>query len=177
MLDAGTGTGEVVKLLLERANPGEVVAVDQCKGMLRQARKKIEDPRVRFDIADIRGLLYPDRRFDVVVCAWSLETLAQPEIAVAEFLRVIKDDGYVIYACASAPADGLEQFYAALVERLTHASLGWRFLTKEERPYHDCAHSGLPTFAHGLATVVVLRKCCTVTAPVLPCLEYTAAVP
>lgn len=137
MLDAGTGTGEVVKLLLERANPGEVVAVDQSKGMLRQARKKIKDRRVCFDIADSRGLLYPDRRFDVVVCAWTLETLAQPEIAVVEFLRV----------------------------------------TKEERPYHDCAHSGLTTFAHGLATVVVLRKCCTVTAPVLPCLEYTAAVP
>jgi geranylgeranyl reductase family protein len=177
VLDAGTGTGEVVKLLLERANPGEIIAVDQSKGMLRQARKKIQDPRVTFAEADVRHLPYPDRRFDVAVCAWTLEMLVQPQIAVAELLRVIKDDGYVIYAFASAPAAGLERFYAALLERLMHASLRWRFLSKDDRPYHDCAHSSLATFAHGLSTVVVLRKCCTVAAPVLPCLDPAGAVP
>jgi hypothetical protein len=75
------------------------------------------------------------------------------------------------YAFASAPAEGLEPFYANLIERLVHRSLHWRFLTQEERPYHDCPHSSIATFAQGLSTVVVLRKCCTVAAPVLPCLE------
>ena len=110
------------------------------------------------------------------VACWTLETLAQPRVAVAELLRVIKNDGYVIYAFASAPAEGLEHFYATLLERLFHTSLRWRFLTRDERPYHDCEHSRLTTFAHGLSTVVVLRKCCTVAAPVLPCLEQAVAV-
>lgn len=171
VLDAGTGTGEVIQLLLERANPAEVMGVDSSKGMLRQAEKKIQDPRVTFSVADIRHLPDADQRFDVAVCAWTLETLAQPQVAVEELLRVIKDDGYVIYAFASAPAEGLEQFYATLIERLVHRSLYSRFLTQEERPYHDCPNSSLTTFAHGLSTVVVLRKCCTVAASVLPCLE------
>jgi geranylgeranyl reductase family protein len=171
VLDAGTGTGEVIQLLLERAHPAEVMGVDVSKGMLRQAQKKIRDPRVTFSVADIRHLPDPDRCFDVAVCAWTLQTLDQPQVAVEELLRVIKDDGYVIYAFASAPVEGLEQFYANLIERLVHRRLGWRFLTREERPYHDCPHSSLATFAHGLSTVVVLRKCCTVAAPVLPCVE------
>ncbi len=60
---------------------------------------------------------------------------------------IVARDGYVIYAFASAPAEGMEQFYANLIERLVHRSLCWRFLTKEERPYHDCAHSSLATVA------------------------------
>lgn len=168
VLDAGTGTGAVVQLLLERTHPAELIGVDLSKGMLREARKKIQDPRVTFSRADICHLPYPDRRFDVAVCAWTLETLAEPRAAVEELLRVIKDDGYVIYVFASAPAEGIEHVYGTLVEWLWHDRLRWRLLTKDERPYHDCPHSSLTTFAHGLSTVVVLRKCCTVAAPVLP---------
>lgn len=168
VLDAGTGTGEAIRLLLDRANPAEVVGVDVSKGMLHEAKKKIRDARVTFSVADIRHLPYPDRRFDVAVCTWTLETLADPAAAVEELLRVIRDDGYVIYAFASAPAGGIEQFYASLVERLSHGSLRWRFLTADERPYHNCERSSLATFARGLSTVVVLRKCCTVAAPALP---------
>ena len=149
--------------------PAEVIGVDLSKGMLREASKKLQDPRVTFAMADICHLPYPDRRFDVAVCAWTLETLAEPRVAVEELLRVIKDDGYVIYVFASAPAEGIEHVYATLVEWLWHDRLRWRLLTRDERPYHDCPHSSLVTFAHGLSTVVVLRKCCTVTAPVLPC--------
>ncbi len=176
VLDAGTGTGEVVRLLLERARPAEVVGLDISKGMLREARKKIQDPRVTFSVADIRHLPYPDRRFDVAVVAWSLEALADPAAAVEELLRVIKDDGHVIYAFASAPAERLERVYASLLERLSRGSLRGRFLTPAERPYHDCPQSSLATFARGLATVVVLRKCCTVTPRALPARAGTGVI-
>ncbi|MFQ5829572.1 MAG: geranylgeranyl reductase family protein [Candidatus Methylomirabilia bacterium] len=179
VLDAGTGTGEAIRLLLNRAGPAEVVGVDLSKGMLREAKKKIQDAHVTFSVADILHLPYPDRRFDVAVCAWTLETLTDQRAAVEELLRVIRDDGYVIYAFASAPPEGIEQFYASLVERLFQGSLRWRLLSRDERPYHDCEHSSLATFAHGLSTVVVLRKCCAVKAPVVPqpvCAEAAGAV-
>ncbi len=44
VLDAGTGTGEAVRLVLERANPVRVVAVDVSRGMLRAARKRSRTP-------------------------------------------------------------------------------------------------------------------------------------
>lgn len=176
VLDAGTRTGEVVRLLLERARPAEVVGLDASKGMLREARKKVRDARVTFSVAEMRHLPYPDRRFDVAVSAWSLETLDDPAAAVAELLRVIKDDGYVIYAFASAPTGRLDRFCASLLERLARGSLRGRFLTSEERPYHDCPQSSLTTFARGLSAVVVLRKCCTVTPRALPARAGSGAI-
>ncbi len=170
VLDAGTGTGVAVEKLLAAARPGSVVGVDLSKGMLRIARRKVKDPRVAFEVQDITRLPYPDRSFDVVLSTWSLETLRDPRQAVREFLRVITDDGYVISAFSSRPAAGLDRAYASLLERAYQGSLRWHLLGKEERPYHDCPHSSLTTFARGLATVVVLRKCCSVDAPDSPCL-------
>lgn len=88
VLDAGTGTGEAVRLLLASTNPGRVVGVDISKGMLREARKKIADPRVTWAQQDATKLPFPDRSFDVVISTWMLETLADPRRAVREFLRL-----------------------------------------------------------------------------------------
>jgi len=170
VLDAGTGTGEAVRLLLQRANPGRVVGVDVSKGMLRAARKRIADRRVRWELEDITKLPYPDQSFDVALCTWTLETLADPRQAVQELLRVIADDGFVIYAFSSRPAGGVERLYGRLLEEWSAGTLRGRFLSAAERPYHSCEHSRLMTFARGLATVVVLRKCCRVDRPEDACL-------
>jgi ubiquinone/menaquinone biosynthesis C-methylase UbiE len=156
--------------LLERTTPGRVIGVDVSKGMLHAARKRIKDRRVRWERQDITKLPYPDRSFDVAVCTWTLETLADPRQAVQELLRVITDDGFVIYAFSSRPAGGVERLYGRLLEEWSAGTLRGRFLSVVERPYHSCEHSRLMTFAGGLATVVVLRKCCRVERPEEACL-------
>lgn len=159
VLDGGTGTGEAVRLLLERANPARVVGVDVSKGMLRAAQKRIADRRVSWKRQDITKLPYADRSFDVALCTWTLETLADPQWAAHELLRVIK---------------GVERLYGRLLEEWSAGTLRGRFLSASERPYHDCEHSRLMTMAGGLATVVVLRKCCLVNDPHAPCLPQVA---
>lgn len=170
VLDAGTGTGDAVRLLLERANPHRVVGVDISKGMLRAARKRIRDSRVTWAQEDVTQLPYPDRSFDVVVSSWTLETLAEPARAVREFLRVIKDDGFVVYAFSSRAERGLARAYGRLLEEWAAGTLRARFVPPADRPCHTCEHSRLLTFAGGLATVVVLRKCCSVDDPAASCL-------
>ncbi len=170
VLDAGTGTGEAVRLLLERSDPASVVAVDLSKGMLHQARKKIADPRVKWQQEDITALPYPDQSFDVVLCTWTLETLADPRAAVSEFLRVVKNDGFVIYSFSSKSASGMDKLYARLLEEWSAGTLRGRFLAPDDQPYHDCEHSRMITFARDLATLVVLRKCCRVEDPEGGCL-------
>jgi geranylgeranyl reductase family protein len=170
VLDVGTGTGEAIRQLLTHANPGRVVGVDVSKGMLRAARKKIDDPRVTFEQQDATALPYPDRSFDVVMSTWLLETLEDPRQAVRECLRVIKDDGFVIYMFSTRPESGVARLYGRLLEEWSAGTLAGRFLAPEDRPYHACEHSRVMTFARGLATVVVLRKCCTVDDPRALCL-------
>ncbi len=169
VLDAGTGTGAATALVLARANPGRVLAVDASRAMLHAARKNIPDARVLWAQHDIANLPYGDRSVDVVVCTWCLETMANPRHAVREFLRVIKDDGFVIYAFSGRPAAGLARLYARLLDRWSGAMLHGRFLAPDEQPWHDCGRSRLMRFASGLATVVVLRKCCNVDDPHAPC--------
>lgn len=148
VLDAGTGTGDATRLVLESANPGRVIAVDLSKRMLLAARKKITDARVTWDTQDITKLPYPDRSFDAVVSTWTLETLPDPRAAVTEWLRVIKDDGWVIYAFSSKPSAGLERLYARLLEEWSSGTLRARFVSESARPYHQCEGSRLMTFGH-----------------------------
>lgn len=163
VLDAGTGTGAAVRLLLERADPGRVTAVDLSKGMLRAGRKSIPDDRVVWEQEDITSLPYDDGTFDVVLSSWTLETLADPRAAVREFLRVINDDGVVIYAFSSrSEANVAARLYGRLLEEWCSGTLHGRFVAPADRPYHTCEHSRLMTFAGGLATLVVLHKCCQV---------------
>ena len=168
ILDAGTGTGEVIRELLKACDRLQIVGVDQSAGMLHQAQARLTHPGVRFQRADFHSLPFPDKSFDMVVCCWSLESSRDPKKAVTEFLRVIRDDGFVIYLFASQPG-GLRRFYTLIAEKLIASKMDWHFIRKNERPYHQCKHSLIRTFADGLFTVVVLRKCCTVSDEIAPC--------
>ncbi|MDW7733728.1 MAG: hypothetical protein SCH66_15025, partial [Methanolobus sp.] len=101
----------------------------------------------------------------------------EPKKTVAEFLRVINEDGYVIYAFHSLPTDITGRFYSFLMERLLKKEFELRFLTPKERPFHKCGRSSIASFAGGLATVVVLRKCCNVTDETAPCLIGEEKIP
>jgi geranylgeranyl reductase family protein len=163
VLDAGAGTGDAVELLLRRADPGVVHAVDVSKGMLRRGRKRIADPRVQWKQGDLLDLPYEDRTFDIVISTWTLETLDDPGRAVSEFLRVLKDDGRVVYAFSSVPPSAIRRkAYARLIEEWSRGTLAARFLRADDRPYHDCGSSRIFSLAGGLATIVVLAKCCDV---------------
>lgn len=169
VLDAGTGTGETVNSLLSLASPSRVFALDGSRKMLGIAREKFDDSRVRFVRADMHRLPFPDRSFDVVMSTWTIEMQADPKKAVSEFLRVVKDDGYVIYAFTGTPAFGITRLYSLFLEKILDKAFNWRFLSKKERPYHECGHSRLTSYGNGLATVVVLRKCCSVDREGIPC--------
>jgi len=144
---------------------------------LKIAREKIKDKRVSFEVQDISTLPYLDNSFDVVTCTWALETLKEPKKTVAEFLRVINEDGYVIYAFNSLPNNIMGRLYSYFMEQLLKREFELRFLTPKERPFHKCGRSSIASFAGGLATVVVLRKCCNVTDETAPCLIGEEEIP
>jgi SAM-dependent methyltransferase len=64
VLDVGTGTGRVARLLAARWPDAEVVGADASTGMLDEARRL--GGRVRYDVADASSLPYPDGAFELV---------------------------------------------------------------------------------------------------------------
>jgi ubiquinone/menaquinone biosynthesis C-methylase UbiE len=170
VLDAGAGTGIRTMALLERSQPGKVIAWDASAAMLTIARSKIHDLRVSFVQADVRHLPFADNTFDMVVCTWVIEITEDPRAVVQEFIRVIKPGGVVIYAFCSLPQGPLSTMLKYVMTKssskqgpLTH------LLSKEERPFHRCEYSNLKQFAGGLTTVATVGKWCTVTDELVAC--------
>ena len=65
VLDLGCGKGIISEKLAIRSH-GEVVALDLSNEMLKYAKEKIDDPRVKFVNADFYE--YHDDKFDAIIC-------------------------------------------------------------------------------------------------------------
>ncbi|MFI5909565.1 methyltransferase domain-containing protein [Dactylosporangium sp. NPDC051541] len=96
VLDAGTGTGEVARLLATRlGGTGSVVAVDASAEALAAAYARDEGTCVQYTQGDVCRLNFPDGSFDAVHCERVLQHLAEPDTAVTELARVTRPGGRV----------------------------------------------------------------------------------
>ncbi len=97
ILDAGCGTGEATRRLAALYPAATVLGVDVLEAHLARARaatRGLED-RVTFERRSIFRLELPPASFDLVVCRHVLQSIAHPERAVAELVRVTRPGGRV----------------------------------------------------------------------------------
>jgi SAM-dependent methyltransferase len=85
VLDVGCGDGRLASLY---AAP-EVVCVDSSAASVEAAAARGLDAQ----LADARELPFEDGSFDVVTCSHALYHVAEPERALAEFVRVLRPGG------------------------------------------------------------------------------------
>ena len=102
VLDAACGTGTYTKAF--RAAGAEVVGVDFSSAMLVVARQKLPD--IEFVEADIAELLpFPDERFTKINCAQALKHLESLEPVMAEFVRLLKPGGLLVFSVTHPDMD------------------------------------------------------------------------
>lgn len=89
VLDVACGPGHLAARAAERG--ATAVGVDIAEPMVRIARQRF--PRAEFQEGDAQALPFPDRCFDAVVSNLGLPHFGRPEEAVAEFRRVLTDEG------------------------------------------------------------------------------------
>jgi ubiquinone/menaquinone biosynthesis C-methylase UbiE len=97
VLDLGTGTGSVARLVSERFPEAEVAGVDLSGAMIAEARAKTADGRVRYIVADAQRLPFEDGAFDLV-------TLANMIPFFDELARVVAPGGRVLFAFSAGPS-------------------------------------------------------------------------
>lgn len=96
VLDLACGTGEITKLLLALGH--EVTALDFSEAMLAVARRKHAGrERLRFRLGDAENTMEPDGSYDAVVCRHLVWTLTEPERAFAEWHRLLKPGGILLF--------------------------------------------------------------------------------
>ena len=64
--------------------------------MIAEAKRDNRSAKLHFSVQDMFRLPYAEESFDVVIVSNALHIVPQPEKALAEIRRVLKDDGVLI---------------------------------------------------------------------------------
>ncbi|GLY05651.1 MULTISPECIES: methyltransferase domain-containing protein [Actinoplanes] len=96
LLDAGSGSGEVARLLAAEVGTfGEVVAVDHAASVTAAAVGLHDGSNVRYLTGDVCALDLPGGGFDGVWCERVLQHVDDPDVAIAEMIRVTRPGGRI----------------------------------------------------------------------------------
>ena len=93
-LDVGAGTGALSAVIVDAVDPHEVVGVDASGDYVDDARRRVDDPRARFDQGDACALPY-DARFDAVVSGLVLNFVRDAAAALGGMTRAAAPGGLV----------------------------------------------------------------------------------
>ena len=94
VLELAAGTGLIAKNIVRAASHIEVT--DASEEMITEAKRNNRSAKLHFSVRDMFCLPYADKSFDVVIVSNALHIVPQPEKALQEIKRVLKDDGTLI---------------------------------------------------------------------------------
>ena len=94
VLELATGTGLIAKNIVNAA--AHIEASDTSAEMIREAKRRNHSAKLYFSVQDMFCLPYADGSFDAVIVSNALHIVPQPEKALAEIHRVLRDDGVLI---------------------------------------------------------------------------------
>ena len=94
-LDVGCGTGALTRAILDMANPREVLGVDPSPEFLALAAKQLPQERIRFAAGNAHSLPADDGIFDVIISGLMLSFVQDPQTAIIEMARVVRQGGTV----------------------------------------------------------------------------------
>ena len=142
LLDVGCGPGSITLGLAEVVAPGQVVGIDIQSAQIEQARALAAArgvATVRFEVADIYGLPFPDDSYDAAFANGVLMHLRKPVRALAELCRVLRPGGIAgirdpdLGASLYAPTTPLLEQWLAMRVRVRQHNGGDPFLSRHYR--------------------------------------------
>ena len=94
VLELASGTGLIAKNIVNAA--AHIEATDASAEMILEAKRDTRSAKLHFSVQDMFRLPYADKSFDVVIVSNALHIVPQPEKALDEIRRVLKDGGVLI---------------------------------------------------------------------------------
>ena len=94
VLELATGTGLIAKHIVNAAE--HIEATDASPEMILEAKRDNRSAKLHFSVQDMFRLPYANQSFDAVIVSNALHIVPQPEKALQEIKRVLKDDGVLI---------------------------------------------------------------------------------
>ena len=94
VLELATGTGLIAKHIVNAA--AHIEATDASAEMIAEAKRDNRSTKLYFSVQDMFCLPYANQSFNVVIVSNALHIVPQPEKALVEIRRVLRDDGVLI---------------------------------------------------------------------------------
>lgn len=100
LLDAGCGQGKSFKHLRQVFAPSRLLGVDADPDSLTMSRAEARTHGINVELigSDCAALQLPDASVDMLFCHQTFHHLVEQEQALAEFYRVLKPGGYLLFA-------------------------------------------------------------------------------
>lgn len=155
VLELACGTGEVTRLIHDLGH--DVTALDFSEAMLKVAREKhAGKPRLHFILADAENTMEPDGHYDAIICRHLVWTLTAPQQAFADWHRVLKPGGRLLFFdgdwAEPKPSGRIARMLISWIDRLVGADGNYDAALSER---HGRIMQALP-FGKGLRPEMVM---------------------
>jgi phosphatidylethanolamine/phosphatidyl-N-methylethanolamine N-methyltransferase len=126
ILEVGVGTGLSLPFY---ARSTRIVGIDISESMLKKARRRVLDEGLAnveaLKAMDAQHLSFADASFDVVMAQYVVNTVPDPDAALAEFARVLRPGGELIVINRVGAESGARRLVEHTLQPITQR-LGWR---------------------------------------------------
>ncbi|WP_421942683.1 bifunctional demethylmenaquinone methyltransferase/2-methoxy-6-polyprenyl-1,4-benzoquinol methylase UbiE [Pedobacter sp.] len=138
MLDVATGTGDFAFEAIKKLQPEKVIGVDISEGMLKVAKKKINERSLNgvftVQVGDSEGLHFNDDTFDAITCAYGVRNFENLEKGLMDIFRVLKPGGKMVILEFSKPrVFPVKQLYSFYFKHIT--PFFGKLFSKDHRAY------------------------------------------
>ena len=107
IIDVGSGTGDVINLILEKELIKTIHSVDLNSEMLKYGKKRFNNKKVKFIKADAQNLPFENNYFDKYIISFCLRNVTNIKKALKESYRILKPGGRFYCLEFSSPESNL----------------------------------------------------------------------
>ena len=135
LIDVASGTGDMAKLYLDRINDiGEVICVDENKGMLSLSKKKFEaEKNIKWFCNNAEKLPFKNNYFDYYTISFGIRNVSSLDAALKEAYRVLKPGGrFLCLEFSKVKNDALNKFYKIYSKSIPQIG---KFIVGKSEPY------------------------------------------
>ena len=133
ILDAGTGTGKILKRIAKLNPDGYNAGIDLSPDMLKVARKNLQKTGSRYELfeASVYELPFNDNKFDILLSNYVLDLLPEEDFKkiLMEFRRVLNDGGILLVSTMTFGRNRITRFWDMMARKFPSLLTGCRPVT------------------------------------------------
>ncbi len=107
IIDIGSGTGDLINLILKKKMQNVIYSVDLNDAMLDYGKKRFKNKKIKFVKANAENLPFENNSFDKYIISFCLRNITDIKAALKESMRILKPGGVFYCLEFSSPKKGL----------------------------------------------------------------------